>query len=30
LHTVHAIASRNAAEMAMGMSMEATVPPGCI
>lgn len=27
LHTVHAIASCNAAEMAMGMSMEATVPP---
>ena len=27
LHTVHAIASCNAAEMAMGMLMEATVPP---
>ena len=26
LHTVHAIASCNAAEMAMGMLMEATVP----
>lgn len=26
LHTVHAIASCNAAEMAMGMMMEATVP----
>jgi len=26
LHTVHAIASCNAAEMAMGMAMEATVP----
>ncbi|MGV9800049.1 hotdog fold domain-containing protein [Mycobacterium sp. NPDC003449] len=28
LHTVHAIASCNAAEMAMGMLMEATVPAG--
>lgn len=27
LHTVHAIASCNAAEIAMGMLMEATVPP---
>jgi acyl-coenzyme A thioesterase PaaI-like protein len=27
LHTVHAIASCNAAEVAMGMLMEATVPP---
>lgn len=27
LHTVHAIASCNAAEAAMGMLMEATVPP---
>jgi Domain of unknown function (DUF4442) len=26
LHTVHAIASCNAAEVAMGMLMEATVP----
>src|ERR1700760_2734091 len=26
LHTVHAIASCNAAEIAMGMAMEATVP----
>ena len=26
LHTVHAIASCNAAEVAMGMAMEATVP----
>ncbi len=26
LHTVHAIASCNAAEIAMGMLMEATVP----
>ncbi|UMB68687.1 hotdog fold domain-containing protein [Mycobacterium paraterrae] len=27
LHTVHAIASCNAAEIAMGMLMEATIPP---
>ncbi len=27
LHTIHAIASCNAAEAAMGMMMEATVPP---
>lgn len=27
LHTVHAIAACNAAEVAMGMLMEATVPP---